>query len=143
MSKYAKIGHDLDRSQSAVLGYRVSCCCAVQVVATYHCDQAYAFDVSGTGSCTTAYSSAASSAACESSTSGDIVMEEAEPAGRAGRRAAGAPTRQDPYVVQGLLLHAGLNLLSACLFFVKGWDIPWHRVNGTAWGYGAHEGYGC
>jgi len=27
----------------------------VQLVATYHCDQAYAFDVSGTGSCATAY----------------------------------------------------------------------------------------
>ena len=30
-------------------------CVAVQLVATYHCDQAYAFDVSGTGSCATAY----------------------------------------------------------------------------------------
>lgn len=68
----------------------------MQLVATYHCDQAYAFDVLAAGACTTAYNTAASSAACESSSSGDGVMEGLAPAGPGlpGRPAAGMPTRQ-------------------------------------------------
>lgn len=68
----------------------------MQLVATYHCDQAYAFDVSGTGACTTAYNTTASSSACESSSSGDGGVEGAAAGGPAlpGRRAAGMPTRQ-------------------------------------------------
>lgn len=37
-----------------------SCSFGMQLVAAYHCDQAYTFDVSASGSCTTAYSPAAS-----------------------------------------------------------------------------------
>jgi len=40
-------------------------CVAVQLVATYHCDQAYAFDVSGTGSCATAYGTTPDSSGAE------------------------------------------------------------------------------
>ena len=55
--------------------------CPLQLVATYHCDQAYAFDVSGTGSCTTSYSTTeddTTSAAI--SQEADAVMAEAESA---------------------------------------------------------------
>ena len=46
-------------------------CFAVQLVATYHCDQAYAFDVSGTGSCATAYGSISDTTGAELGSASD------------------------------------------------------------------------
>ena len=64
-------------------------------MATYHCDQAYAFDVSATGACTTAFSTSAVTTVAETSGgSSDMTMEDAEPSGSACKQAQGLPTRQ-------------------------------------------------
>ena len=69
--------------------------CSLQLVATYHCDQAYSFDVSGTGACSTVFSSSANNEVAEASGgSSDVIMEDAEPVASASKQAQGMPTRQ-------------------------------------------------
>ena len=69
--------------------------CSLQLVATYHCDQAYAFDVSGTGACSTAFSSSANNEVAEASDgSSDVIMEDAEPVASASKQTQGMSTRQ-------------------------------------------------
>ena len=68
--------------------------CSLQLVATYHCDQAYAFDVSATGACTTAFTTSASSALPATSGGSDAVMEDAGPIDPASQQAQGVPPRQ-------------------------------------------------
>ena len=46
----------------------------MQLVATYHCDQAYAFDVSSTGSCASVYGSNDQGQAPDSSDAADVAM---------------------------------------------------------------------
>lgn len=52
--------------------------CLWQVLATYHCDQAYAFDVTADGACTSAYSPAASVTAFHRQAASDSTDTSAE-----------------------------------------------------------------
>ena len=120
--------------------------CSLQLVATYHCDQAYAFDVSGTGACTTAFSSSANDTLAETSGgSSDVVMEDAEPLGSASKQPHRMPTRQAQLHLHLLLLRRMsmlhlLLLLILRVFLLKPttahacWAVRWVACRGEGEG---------
>ena len=85
----------------------------MQLVATYHCDQAYTFDVSGTGSCTASYNTAGDdSMSAGSSQEADDVMAEHEPAAATSSHAQGKAVR---YIQSVIVMVAGSGLLQVSL----------------------------
>ena len=65
----------------------------MQLVATYHCDQAYAFDVSSTGSCASVYGSSNQGQEPDSSDAADVAMPITD-AGASGDTPAMPTSRQ-------------------------------------------------